>query len=377
MGTAFNPGLIVKKEIAIKKIRRLPIKGEVLVKNGDRVEYNTIVARALLPGDLHTIKLNERLNLEPFEVEETLKIKKGDKLKKGDCISDMKTFFGLFSSKYNAPFDGEVEYFSPITGHIGVRKPPVPVEINAYISGSVVDITSNEAATIMTNASLIQGIFGVGGEQQGTIKIIAKSPEQELTENDIPDNVSNLILVGGSLVNSGFLKKAAESGAKGVIVGGIIDYDLSDYLGYEIGVAVTGHENIPLTIIITEGFGKIPMAKRTFELLNSLEGKLASINGTTQIRAGALRPEIIIPLKETIKKEVVGSLDEAHKLEIGTTIRLIRVPYFGILAKVKSLPPNPMVIDTESAVRVLEAELPDGKVVTIPRANVEIIKQET
>lgn len=376
MGTAFNPGLIVKKEITVKKTRRLPIKGEVLIKTGERVKYDTIVARALLPGDLHTIKLNERLNLEPFEVEGTLKVKKGEKIKKGDTIAHMKTFFGLFSSKYNAPFDGEIEYFSPITGHIGVRKPPVPVEINAYISGTVLDTIANEAAVIVTKASLIQGIFGVGGEQQGIIKIIAKSPEQELTSSDIPASVDGSILVCGSLVNAEFLKKASEMKAKGIIVGGIIDHDLSEYLGYDIGVAVTGHEAIPMTIITTEGFGKIPMAKRTFELLVSLDGKLASINGATQIRAGALRPEIIVPAEGKVEEKSAEGLDEAHRLEIGTTIRLIRVPYFGVLAKVKSLPAEPMVIDTESSVRVLEAELPDGKVVTIPRANVEIIKQE-
>ena len=55
-------------------------------------------------------------------------------------------------------------------------------------------------------------------------------------------------------------------GILGIVVGGIVDRDLIDYLGYDIGVAITGHENIPLTLVITEGFGTIAMAERTFNL---------------------------------------------------------------------------------------------------------------
>ena len=64
--------------------------------------------------------------------------------------------------------------------------------------------------------------------------------------------------------------------------------ELTSYLGYEIGVAITGHENVLFTCIITEGFGRINIANHTFALLKSLEGKIASINGATQIRAGVV-----------------------------------------------------------------------------------------
>lgn len=377
MGTAFNPGLIVKRNTVVSKMRRLPIKGDVLVKEGDIVAPDTVVARALLPGELQTIKINEKLNVEPNEVKETLKVKKGDTVKKGDLIAETKMFFGLFKSDFKSPFDGEIEYFTEVTGHLGLRRPPVPVEVNAYIRGKVEKVVPKEAAVIITRGTLIQGIFGVGGEQQGVLEILVKSADEELNENNLPENCKGKIFVGGSLVSSGFIKKACERGAKGIIVGGIIDKDLTEFLGYEIGVAVTGHEDIPASIIITEGFGKISMAKRTFEILKSLNGKTASINGATQIRAGAQRPEIIISdeVQNNVKEEK-KSAEESLQLKIGTPIRVIRVPYFGILGKVKNLPPELVRIDTESEVRVLQAELSDGRIVTVPRANVEIIEQE-
>jgi hypothetical protein len=44
-----------------------------------------------------------------------------------------------------------------------------------------------------------------------------------------------------------------------------------------------------MTDVITEGFGNIPLADRTLSLLSAYAGKIASINGATQVRA-ARRP---------------------------------------------------------------------------------------
>ncbi|MCX8052495.1 MAG: hypothetical protein N3B12_01690 [Armatimonadetes bacterium] len=114
------------------------------------------------------------------------------------------------------------------------------------------------------------------------------------------------------------------------------------------------------------------MARRTFDLLKSLEGRRVSINGATQIRAGVIRPEVIAPLK--LKPEVAVRPSKGQLLEIGSSIRVIRDPYFGAIGTVANLPPEPVEIESGAIVRVLEAELADGRTALIPRANVEIIE---
>jgi hypothetical protein len=42
---------------------------------------------------------------------------------------------------------------------------------------------------------------------------------------------------------------------------------------------------------------------------------------------------------------------------------------------VRELPPEPTEIPTESRVRVLVVEFPDGSSATVPRPNVEILEQ--
>ncbi|MBM2835499.1 MAG: hypothetical protein HW406_2660 [Candidatus Brocadiaceae bacterium] len=61
-------------------------------------------------------------------------------------------------------------------------------------------------------------------------------------------------------------------------------------------------------------------------------------------------------------------------MEIGDQVRIIRVPYFGKIGKIKSLPSSPQKIETEATVRILEVEFPDGTAAVVPRTNIEMIE---
>jgi hypothetical protein len=378
LGAAYTPGLKVTKWASVSKTRRLPIKGEILVKEGDMVEPETIVARAYLPGEVHIIHLRQVMGgLEPIELKEAVLVKAGDEVKKEQVVASKKVFFGLFTQKALSPVDGKVEYYAPEAGDLGIREKPKLLELDAYIKGTVTKILPQEGVVITTKGAFIQGIFGVGGERCGTIMKATKSPDEPLTMENLPKDIKDKILVVGNTVAAPVLRKISEEGAKGVICGGIINEELASFLGYEIGVAITGHEDINITIVVTEGFGTMNMAERTFKLLGELEGKRSSINGATQVRAGAQRPEIIVPLSESEVPEHEREIKDdilTQQLEIGKIIRIIRVPYFGKLAKVIELPSELQEIETKSKVRLLKAQLLDtGETVTVPRANVEII----
>jgi hypothetical protein len=120
------------------------------------------------------------------------------------------------------------------------------------------------------------------------------------------------------------------------------------------------------------------MAERTFNLLTSLAGREASLSGATQIRAGVIRPEVIVADApdelDATTSGIVPDEEEAFSLGIGTAIRIIREPYFGKLATVSALPPQLVRVGSGAEVRVLDATLNEnGAEVTVPRANVEIV----
>ena len=373
MATAYTPGLTVTPWTTIRKTRRLPLKGTVTVKVGDFVEPQTVVARTELPGIMQTCRVAEQLGIEPSDLERVLKVQVGDKVESGTIIAESKSFFGLIKNEYRSPIEGTVELISPVSGHVGIRCKPTPVEVTAYIRGRITDVIPDEGVIVETNGALIQGIFGVGGERLGEIKVIVDNPAEVVNEAHITEELAGKIIVCGANITSNALRKAGEVGVQAVVVGGITDTDLSNYLGYDIGIAITGQEKVPTTLIVTEGFGIMRMADRTFDLLKSLEGRTASVNGATQIRAGVIRPEIVVPSTEYSKLE--SSFAPAQILNVGTRIRVIREPHFGALGYVTSLPPQPAVIESGAKVRVLEAKLDNGDVVCVPRANVEIIQE--
>lgn len=356
----------------IRKVRRLPLKGEVLVTAGQRVGATDIVARALLPGNITALRAAEQLGANPDEVLRLLKKHEGDTVAKGEVLAETKGFFGLFGAKVLAPVDGTIEYISAVTGTVGVRELPVPLNLTAYLAGTVDEVMPEEGVAIVTEGALVQGIFGVGGEKHGALLTVSDGPDAPLDEARLTAECAGRVLLGGATVNVAQIRKAAELGALAIIVGAVSDAVLRAYLGYDIGVAITGQEEVPVTLILTEGFGQLPMADRTFALLNRLQGRDASINGATQIRAGVIRPEIIVP--HTAEAAAKEPAEAESELRVGSRVRLIREPYFGQFATVTAMPPELHKIETEAMVRVAEIEL-DGQRVLVPRANVEIIKE--
>lgn len=375
MGQAYSAGLTVTDSIILRKDRLLPLKGDVLVKKGDSVKAEDVVAETLLPGKVIPLNLANKLGVTPAQLAGYLKVKAGDQISKGTVLAENKGLFGLgfMKNSVTSPTDGEVESVSSHTGQVLLREPRIPVQVKAFIDGVITEVIPNEGVIIENKSAYVQGIFGIGGETIGTIKMLAASPDEELAATKIDDSCQGKIIVAGAFIRLEAIDKARKVGAKAIITGGVDDQDIKKILGYDLGVAITGHENVGITIVCTEGFGKINMAQKTFDLLKQFEGHKTSIHGRTQIRAGVIRPEIIIPL-EFKKDELVTPETKLPILEPGTLIRVIRQPNFGKIAKVVGMPEELTKVESETLVRVLEAQFDDGKVMRLPRANVEVIE---
>jgi hypothetical protein len=372
MAHAYTPGLKVTDRTVVRKERRLPLPGEVKVAKGARVHGDDIIARTELPGNVQTVNVGGLLGVPPEDMPQLMLKQAGDPVAKDEVIARSKGLFGLFKSEAKSPVAGVVESISSITGQVILREPPQPVEVDAYIEGEVTGVIEREGVVIETEASMVQGIFGVGGEVRGVIHVVAKSPDEPLSPAVITEECRGRIVVGGSLITAEAIEKALAVGAKALVAGGVEDATLRTFLGYDIGVAITGSEKKGLTLIVTEGFGRMRMADRTFALLGSLEGKTASCNGATQIRAGVIRPEVIVPI--TGKAGEVRPNAAEGGLGTGMLVRIIREPGFGRIGKVTALPVDLRQVESEAKARVLEVELDDGTRVTLPRANVEIIE---
>jgi hypothetical protein len=216
----------------------------------------------------------------------------------------------------------------------------------------------------------VQGIFGLAGERHAEIAVVAKDREMVLEASHLTEAHRGKIVLGGARATLAALRRAIELEVAAIVCGGFAYQDVRELLGYDVGVAVTGNEDLATTLVVTEGFGDIAMARATYELLASLAGRSASINGATQIRAGVIRPEVIVSGVDAIAETAVV----VQGLEVGAPVRCIRAPHFGRIGTVTSLPVELAVMPTETKARVVEVDL-DGVRVILPRANVEVIER--
>ena len=373
MAHAYTPGLKVLHHTKVEKNRRLPIKGEVKKQVGESLTPNDIVAKTDLPGNVQMLKVANLLNVGPADVPEMMLVNEGDAIEKGQMIAQTAGLFGFFKTDVKAPIDGTIESISDVTGQVVLREAPIPVEVDAYMTGTVKSIIPEEGVTVESDAAFIQGIFGIGGESRGDMVVLCSDREQELTADMLNESQKGKIVVGGSFISLETYKKALSLRIAGVVVGGFNYYDLEEILGYTLGVAITGSEDLVTSLVVTEGYGNIRMGSRTFDLLKEHDGKFVSINGATQIRAGVIRPEIVIPLSDEEIPQIPVYESKEMGITNGSLVRVIRAPYFGRMGIVKSLPPELHKMESETMVRVAEVEI-DGETLTIPRANLEMVE---
>ena len=373
MAHSYTPGLTVTERTTVRRRRILPLPGTVLVKMGDVVHADTAVARAELPGKVVPLNLANQLGIAPDEINDYLVKKEQDSVQKDDVLAENKPFIKWLKTEIRSPITGKVESVSTITGQILLREPPRVLELRGYIDGAIAEVHSDQGVTVETTCSLVQGIFGIGGETSGELVIGVKAPDQPLLPEQLNPSMKGKIVVGGAFLSAATLARAKEIGVVGLVVGGIHDKDLRALLGYDLGVAITGTEQVGFTLILTEGFGTIPMAPKTFALLSAHAGQKASISGATQIRAGVIRPEIIIPYSGPAAGTKVTRV-EREGIQLGDPVRVIRDPLFGKIGAVCGLPSELQTIPTESEVRVLEVRFPDGTTTVVPRTNIEVIE---
>ena len=370
MSKFYTPGLKVLRNTQIFKERILPLKGRLHVKLNEVVASNDIVASTELPGNVQMINVANEFNIEPKQVLDYMLYNINDYVLKGQIIAKRKGIFGLFSSEIKSPIEGTIINISKITGQVILSEKPLSIEVDAYIPGTVNKIIDKEGVIVNSNGTFIQGILGIAGENQGILKILVNSFKDNVMISQLDDSLKDMIIVCGSFIDFKIYEHASKIGVKGIVCGGIDYNDISKIIKKPLGVAITGTENT-MNLILTEGFGKIDMAKKTFEILKENDGNIVSINGATQIRAGVLRPEIFIHKDSEIKNEKID--ENQLVISEGSIIRVIREPFFGKIGEVISLPSKLVMMKSETKVRVAEIKFQDDQQEIIPRANLEVI----
>ncbi len=313
------------------------------------------------------------LGVRPRELREHMLVKEGQEVKKGAMGAKKGEASAFFTRTANAPISGVVTEINEESGYITISRPFREIIIDAYIKGTVAEVIPKYGAIVQSKGVIINGVFGLGPEQHGDLVILGDDRESILTDDMVTHEHEGKVIVAGGYATNEALKKALDVGVNGVVCGTASYLNLVQSLGVKLGVGITGQEDIDMTVILMEGFGNLSMREHAFDALRQLEGMEISINGRTQIRAGAIRPEIVCPFPG-YEGELQKAVEFEEELVRGQRIRIISEPYFGYLGEIVDLPNQPEEIETGARVPVAHIRLEEDsqEVVSIPRKNVEI-----
>jgi len=164
-----------------------------------------------LPGDVIPVNIANKLGIPPSDVLSKMQKKEGETIKKDEPLAMSQSFFGVFKNTVKSPITGTVENISSITGQVLLREPPVPITVKAFIDGVVSKVYENEGVEIENKSAYIQGIFGIGGEITGEIKVLVDAPDAELMPEQIDNSCKDKIIVVVLLYVYQLLKKLSRS----------------------------------------------------------------------------------------------------------------------------------------------------------------------
>jgi hypothetical protein len=353
VSSSASPVLTVCGSTYIARTRRVPPGAKLMVKCNDRVRATDVVATAEVPGQMVSVDAAAMLGVVKSRIGDYLKIGEGDLLTEGQEMGRRDALFGLVRTILRAPLSGTVESISRVSGHVMIREAPHPVNVVAYINGTVETLNEKKGVTVAANGALVQGVFGVGNEVTGMLCSTAN------------DEMTGRIVCAFESIDEEALHHFRDAGAIGVIAPGIDGKALTDFCGTQLNPAATGDEDVGLTMVFTEGFGALPMGTKTKNILRALVNREVSMSGVTQVRAGVIRPELIGPAVDGMDDALTGR-------DIERRVRILRGKYMGREASIVDEPAAPQRLPSGISTLVYKVKLIDSdEVFSVPRVNVE------
>jgi len=221
-----------------------------------------------------TINCANALDIPPERLEINLNKHKGERVEKGGILASISLYAGIIMKYCKSPIYGEVVDVDLKRGNVVVKRPVEERKLNASIPGIIKEVIPKRGVVIETDAEVFYGVFGFGGEKWGTLG-------KDIIIFDEPIKRKEFESLRGKI--------------KGIITPSISVMEFDDIFGDEIRKGITKENETRITVILMEGFGRLKLDKGIKKKLNKYIGRLVTIDGRTQIRAGVRRPEITIP----------------------------------------------------------------------------------
>ena len=208
------------------------------------------------------VEVARKLGVEPEKLGPFLKVKPGDEVDRGQWLAAR--LAGEFKF-VESPVRGKVGRIDKHFGIVLIEPLLEELQVRAWLPGIVQEVTER-GCVVSCPGTTFSGVWGSGGEVSGNLQ---------------PEIAPGAVVVR-DFADAATLAQVKERKAAGIICAGV---NLQEVI----------EPCPPFTIVVLEGFGEQRLPDEIRTILAAHEGRLALLDGTTQLRVGVRRPQIILP----------------------------------------------------------------------------------
>ncbi len=338
---------------SIRRERRLPFPGIITVRVREKVQAADVVAEAQPMPKHYFLDISAGLGVPAAEVRRFIRAEIGDPVEAGQLIAGP---VGLMRRTVRAHADGRIIRLAG--GKLLLEARATPYAVHAGFPGEVVATDGSRVVTIETTGALAQGVWGNGRRGWGVLRIIGDSPQERLQTDKLDIILRGAILVAGSCDHAAPLHQATELSVRGLVLGS---------MAAEL-IPVARRLSFP--VLLTEGFGSIPMSRPIYDLLSANAGREGAAEAIGEGPFGLERPEVIIPLSGA---QVLDRPERVVQLKSGVRVRATRNPYHGAVGTIAQMLPRPESFSSGLLARSAAVEVEGLGRIVVPLANLEVI----
>ncbi len=341
------------KYINIERVRHLPYPGQVLVREGEMVHPDDIIAEASLFADLQVVDVALGLGVPPSTAQQYLVRNLGEALDEGDVIAKLE---GRLPRLVRVLAKGTFLEF--IEGKAIIATGHSKIQLKAGMRGFVKSVLPEQGVIIAVEGSLLQGAWGNGKIAEGVLRVLDPTSEDSLASDMIKEIEPGLVIASGVCSLEKELIDLLNAGPSGLIFSAMAPSLLPIV------------EELPVPVILLQGFGDLPYDMETLSILNSREGARVTIIAAEQNELDGQRPEVIIPGGEG---EAVNEIQPRDEIAVGQKILILSGKNGGMCGEVVSISEQPKSFESGLLDMAVEVKTSREEVIESPGSNLVIL----
>lgn len=338
----------------VRRERRLPVAGTVTVRVNEKVQAQDVIAEAELAPRHYFLDLSRGLGVPVRETSRHLVRERGDRVEAGDVIAGP---VGIARRTVRAPADGFVAAIGD--GRVLFQARGRPFELRAGFPGTVISTDGVRSVSLETTASLVQGVWGNGKLDFGVLRLVGEGPDSNLRPGSLDIQLRGAVLAAGFVDNASTFQHVTDLSVRGLILGG---------MSAEL---IPTARRLPYPVIVTEGFGEVPISEPIYSLLKNNAGREAALEAKPRAPYEIDRPEVIIPLPANRE---VKPPDEVVPLTAGLRVRVLRGPERGGVGVVREILEKAVGYPSGILARSAFVDMEGAGPTAVPLANLEILQ---